>query len=204
MSNQLSTNRGTAASFLNRVEQRTGRQPLVTSGPKTAAVHFRCAVTGKAFQAILTQESPKHRFQISKMSNPADGAASSQHVTAGPPLAQAPDIHGGLVQSREFNVAQFDFSGWYCPHCSHGRNNSGESFVCCGVCKELVCGARIRKLDHGARLFTCHNGCGGGGQLSGYIESCKAESSDPAGLLGFTSQKFIGEGSATGKRLLPK
>ncbi len=76
--------------------------------------------------------------------------------------APAPDDPG----LEDFNIEDFDFTGWYCPYCGHGKTEPiHPRYIQCGKCHEYVCGARVERKPGGQTSFRCHDRCGGGGQL---------------------------------------
>ncbi len=80
---------------------------------------------------------------------------------------------------NEFAISDFDMAGWYCPHCNHGHYRAEEAlFVQCGKCREYVCGARARTVGD-KQIFSCHNGCGGGGEVSGTMTSYRGRGNAP-------------------------
>ena len=185
------TQNGSASSFLKRLEQSTGRPALIAIRLKQMIIPFRCANHGKPFNAVLTQQSPNHRFQIERMEYGGGGAAVSSGA----------DGEEAATFSRDIPMSQIDFAGWYCPHCSFGKGAKDDAFARCGKCQELICGGRIRRLDAGSKIFSCHDGCGGGGLLAGEITSYQARTSDPAGLLGYARPAAIG---VANHKLLPR
>lgn len=68
---------------------------------------------------------------------------------------------------REFNLGEFNFSGFSCPVCGYGEKvplTRGITYLKCGTCQGLVCGVRVSDV-RGSLTFRCHDGCGGGGTL---------------------------------------
>lgn len=185
------TQNGSASSFLKRLEQSSGRPALIATRLKQMIIPFRCATNGRPFNAVLTQQSPNHRFQIERMERGGGGAVASSGA----------DGEEAATFSRDIPMSQIDFAGWFCPHCSFGKSSNVEPFARCGKCQELICGGRIRRLDAGSKIFSCHDGCGGGGLLAGEITSYQARTSDPAGLLGYARPAAIG---VANHKLLPR
>lgn len=136
---------------------------MASSNPQ-AELWFRCAKTGEHFTVSFMRYSPAHRFQISGIRKERPSAGQTT---------------GGAVREQSYSSADFDFSGFYCPCCGHARNEQVPSlFVRCGKCRDLVCGGRVRKLAPDRVLFACHDECGGGGEVSGQIESYTSATQD--------------------------
>src|SRR5258706_11563016 len=77
--------------------------------------------------------------------------------------------------TNEYNMADFDFTGWYCPCCEHGKLSKGSiQFVRCAHCREYVCGGRVVKVDNEHQQFNCHDRCGYSGILGGSTLSSMA------------------------------
>jgi len=91
--------------------------------------------------------------------------------------------------NNDFDAKDFDFAGWYCPCCGHGKApTSSTLFFQCGRCGEYVCGSRVEILPNGQRMVSCHDGCGnrsvlGGGTLSS-LSGVGAKRSTPDALDG--------------------
>ena len=130
-----------------------------TASAEQRTVQFRCAETGKAFSVLLTRYSPSHHFQLVSVSkSPETPPRGHQRAGSG----KEDD------QQKSFDASDFDWSGWFCPHCGH------RHFYQCGTCQEYICGKRVRHLEDGTDTFACHDGCGGTGVVTGCIESFEA------------------------------
>jgi hypothetical protein len=70
-----------------------------------------------------------------------------------------------VPEPQAYDMNEFDFTGWYCPCCGHGKG-PGIRFVRCARCREYICGGRITRVE-GGQLFKCHDGCGNSGILGG-------------------------------------
>lgn len=69
---------------------------------------------------------------------------------------------------ENFNINDFDFTGWYCPYCGHAKDQPVVTrFVRCGRCHEYVCGARVEEKTNGQTYFACHDKCGNRGMMTG-------------------------------------
>jgi hypothetical protein len=72
----------------------------------------------------------------------------------------------------DFDMADFDFTGWYCPCCGHGKPYSGQTrFVRCGRCREYICGGQITRVENGREMFRCHDRCRNSGILGDSVLS---------------------------------
>ncbi len=162
---------------------------------------FKCAETGTRFGILFSQYSPSHRFQILRILLNEKEIGESLEITGNqsdyPKLEVS--IEGCLdkpayktsnktqrsrndnqVQRRTFtsrpdtsyNAEEFDFSGWYCPHCGYAKDkaNAWPTFIHCNKCGELVCGVRTSKVSE-SHLFACCDDCGNSGLLEGEIIS---------------------------------
>ena len=118
-------------------------------------LQFRCAAMGSLFFILFRRYSPSHKFQIVSISKDMNKPSSALL-----PPKNTPNL--------PFDASDFDWTGWFCPHCGHSK-----TFVQCGRCKEVICGDRVRHLQSGTMVFACHNGCGGTGVVKGHIESVK-------------------------------
>ena len=192
-SHPIQTERG--ETFPLKLKDIVNRDLLLMSESKVSIIKFRCSkFFGVVFETIFVQQSPKHNFQLFKILKAEEGGhmpfSLTQNDTATLP-----------TYTRSIDSNSFDFSGWSCPYCSHSDSNGGSPFVRCGTCKDMVCGSRIRTLDSGARIFTCHNLCGGGGELGkGTIQSYETVASEPMGCLPGPTTKQLTAGRNT---LLP-
>jgi len=123
-------------------------------------VQFRCAETGKAFFVLFARYSPSHSFQLVSVSKASEAATVvGRHATS----------RTGYDRRKLFDASDFDWTGWFCPHCGFK-----ETFCQCGKCGEYICGKRIRRLQDGTETFACHDGCGETGKITGSIESYNA------------------------------
>lgn len=86
-------------------------------------------------------------------------------------ITPAPAAGPKLVPGS-FGVGAMDFTGWSCPHCTHGQTRflAPTLFVRCGKCGDYICGARVRQVN-GETVFACHDGCGNTGAVQGTITS---------------------------------
>lgn len=78
--------------------------------------------------------------------------------------------------SSSLSSTDFDWTGFWCPHCGHRKTN-GISFVQCGTCQELVCAGTLSSPDGQQQYFTCYSACGNSGYLSGQITNYDCTSS---------------------------
>lgn len=78
--------------------------------------------------------------------------------------------NSGPRDSQAFDANEFDFAGWYCPCCGYCRDAPVyPPFVRCGTCDECVCCGRVTRVNASVATFECHDGCKGGGRLSGQL-----------------------------------
>ena len=139
-------------------------------------MQFRCAETGKPFFVRFTRYSPSHGFQLVSVSKTPET----------PSIAQQRHVSGKTGRHEQpFDAADFDWTGWFCPHCGHK-----ETFCQCARCHEYVCGKRVRRHEDGTETFACHDGCGETGTIAGHIESYKASQSHAPGANGPVSRRF--------------
>ncbi len=90
------------------------------------------------------------------------------HLSAKP----APLPKPAPASRQNFDAREFDFGGWYCPCCGYSHDvPTYPQFVRCGTCKEYVCCARVTRVSLGIETFECHDGCKGGGRITGQIET---------------------------------
>ncbi|HVO69986.1 MAG TPA: hypothetical protein VMT24_08075 [Aggregatilineaceae bacterium] len=119
------------------------------------------AEASRLFQRFLPS-APNPRAVDRTNPSPLAGSHSSGSGTRQsppPPPRQAPE---------DYDPAEFDFSGWYCPCCGHGKATPARhQFIRCGRCHEYICGARVHDLADGRVAFACHDRCGNRGFLSG-------------------------------------
>lgn len=150
-------------------------------------LQFRCAKTGGTFDVSFRRENAKQKYRIVRVHPPsqAGGRADTKDApvtTAGlgrkllnyfqPAKAAPPPISLAERTKKNFNAEEFDFSGWFCSCCGHSRAVPvPPDFVQCSTCNECVCGARVREIATDVKTFQCHDGCGGGGRLGGFIEN---------------------------------
>jgi len=121
-----------------------------TATGKTEAreIPCRCAVTGEGFTIVFERLSPAHRFQIARI----ERASTAGNGNAFSGRFRRPS------QQKSYDAAEFDWTGYVCPHC---RDQGGT--VYCSQCRETVCAGRVRALPDGRNAFACHDGCGATG-----------------------------------------
>lgn len=175
--NPFSSNR---LDWNNQVEGTSGEEPHgrpdpggapnrlagLSGGPARRTVTFRCAKTNAHFVVAFERRSTNGKFAVAEI-----GASS-----AGPTTEQC-----RLLNSSPFEAAEFDFTGWYCPVCMHGRSAEPlDAFVQCSRCGELVCGARIHLSAGGEKMFRCRDACGNESTVAGVIKSLAGTSVERA------------------------
>lgn len=130
---------------------------------ETCVIPACCAKHDKQYSFIFERQSPDHKFQLAKINIPDTQASKSKALV---------NILKPQRQNKisSFNANDFDNSGKYCPYCGYN-----EGFVQCSGCKQNICGARVRTLDNGDRLFACSDSCGSTGKLEpcDYIHGTK-------------------------------
>jgi hypothetical protein len=114
---------------------------------------FCCARTGAPFSVTVARASSSEKFRITSIDVIRPGGSGGS--AAGAPAAG-------------YTASEIDFSGWKCAHCGHFDT---PGFVQCHKCRRLVCGGTVIQIRNGPRTFKCEPGCGGGGALSGEIET---------------------------------
>jgi len=164
-----------SADWMNKLEAASGEKVRITGVPRNSStgafpgqrtLQFTCAETGNRFSVSFTRHSPSHRFQI---------ASVVKESTKSSVAFQKQLLKHQNRSEQSFDASEFDWTGWFCPHCGQK-----ETFIHCDKCGELVCGRRVRKLQDGTEVFACCDGCGETGEISGYIESYKG-SQDKSG-----------------------
>ena len=159
----------------------------VEGQPDIRELPFRCALNGARFRVVFGRQDASHRYRVVHVYSAVDGsfpvvAAASGSRFLGRLLApfRGGRRHKGteltaLPATQNFEARQFDFGGWYCPCCGLSRDvPSHPQFVRCGTCGECVCCARLIRVSPGIETFACHDGCKGGGRITGHIESFDA------------------------------
>ena len=121
-------------------------------------VPMRCSLDGRPFRVELSKRDGSKKWRIDRITPGMRVVATTSGAAASASL------------SPKLNSAEIDWSGWRCGVCGFGSSNEGQ-FVQCGTCNELVCGAKVRDLGGGIQTFECYPACGGGGRMSGQIES---------------------------------
>ena len=154
---------------------------------------FRCAQTGRRYVVEFGRYHPGSPYRVMDVIEEAQAIEVAREPTGPTPLLlKAPlwqrmlapfrgkkssggvgkAAAGSAKTSQSFNAHDFDFDGWYCPCCNHARAGKVDSiFVRCTDCNECVCGGRVTLTRKGDRMFTCHDGCGGGGKIGGTISN---------------------------------
>ncbi len=137
----------------------------VSTDPEQRSVQFRCAKTGKIFFVLFMRYSPSHQFQLISVSKKSDKTSGNLRDQSS---------RKSEYPQKSFDASDFDWTGWFCPHCGHK-----DTFIECGKCGEYVCGRRIRQLQDGTETFACHDECGYTGEIKGYIKSFKGSLGQP-------------------------
>jgi hypothetical protein len=70
----------------------------------------------------------------------------------------------GTAENGRLLVSEFDFSGFYCPHCRFERE--GFDVLHCSHCDEITCAGTVIEVPNGNFSCRCYPACGGGGLLS--------------------------------------
>ncbi len=126
-------------------------------------LQFRCAKNGQPFCVGFQRASSQELFKIV-----STWTIESRQETSD--LTHQNSQTSYEQNHNSFDHANFDFTGWCCPHCGHRRNGNISDFIQCGSCRELVCSGRLQQLIDGSLFFTCHNGCGNKGKVEGEIK----------------------------------
>jgi hypothetical protein len=121
-------------------------------------LQFRCAKNGQPFSVAFQRDSSQDNFKIISI-------WITELLQETTDLKQKNSQNNSQQIDNQIDSSNFDFTDWYCPHCSHRRNGKISEFLHCGSCRELVCGGRIKSLSDETFFFSCHNGCGGKGKL---------------------------------------
>lgn len=133
-------------------------------------IAFLTGTVQKALSPLPDLVNEGKRF-LQRLVGSEEQQEQSERTRTEPPRPSQPKYRPG---SGSYDINEFDFAGWYCPCCGHGKDMQGEyiQFIKCGTCRELVCGSRVTRLPDGRRNFKCHDGCRGGGILGdGTMES---------------------------------
>ena len=139
----------------------------------TQELDFRCSKTGKPFKAIFARENPNHKFRITQITGSVSGQTSTASINT--------TVSKSASKTQMVEINEFDFSGFYCPHCGY---NKSRHFVQCGACKEYVCGGRIIELSDTVATFQCTDSCGNSGIIQSTLSSINAKSSEQKNLPG--------------------
>jgi len=95
-----------------------------------------------------------------KSPNPTGSTGASGSRTQPPPSSKR-------QPAENYDLSEFDFTGFYCPCCGHGKTAVQHRFIRCSRCHELVCGARVKQTPDGRLAFACYDRCGNRGFISG-------------------------------------
>ena len=160
-------------------------------GAERRKIQFICALKGKAFDVLLIRSRRSNKFRIEKVVNSSPAPSQSGEGN----MRETED-----ASEKPLDAVQFDWTGWFCPHCGHN-----ETFVKCGTCGDYVCGGSMRELADGTRVHTCHKKCGATGEVEGHIESYMAsaehaEHVNARSVLGPSTRKSLPKAS---RRCLP-
>ena len=117
-------------------------------------IQFRCALTDQHFYVVFHKFTPNHKFQIVEILQANEG---ENRVAVG-------KTGNSARQESTFDNNDFEWSGWFCPCCGHGKSKEVPLiFVRCSKCEEYVCGARVYFVAGERKMFACSAKCGGGG-----------------------------------------
>lgn len=127
-------------------------------------ITMRCAANGGRFRVILDRASPNHRFRIREIRSGTSVSVGVSVDTVTP------------ASSPRWQAEDLDWSGWHCGCCdTPGR------FAYCPGCRELVCGANIRRIGE-RDSFACYAQCGYSGLIEGTIQEYDATPSSVQAL----------------------
>jgi len=172
-------------------------QPDVPQARSVVRKHvaFRCAKYGMKFSAWFVSGAVPGAHVLDEIER-HDGPPSIIGLFRGPSrVVRQPEAQD--------DIGSFDFSGWTCPYCKHGRSGVGGAFFECS-CGELVCGGRARRTLLGATIYRCHDGCGVEGRASGAIDRLATQSSSQARFRTSKGQPSQALPSRSKRKLLPK
>ena len=163
-----------------------------------AMVQVRCGKTGQVTVALFSRTEVAAQFRIVKVLSSATTNREAIGNRSGTAAGAIPDFfaklrslvtrdtgdkeqskgQGSLRTAAHYASDQFDWSGWYCPTCGHSQNAPASTpFFLCGQCHELICGFSAREIGPGICTVKCL--CGGGGRITGKIESYDGHSVAP-------------------------
>lgn len=101
---------------------------------------FRCAHSGGRFAVLYAKESRDSKFRVRAIE---EEAHVIKRLLGSATAARTARAHTtSRIAAGEWAAFEFDHSGWRCPHCS-SRGVSTDSFIKCGTCNGLVCGASL-------------------------------------------------------------
>ena len=135
---------------------------------------FRCAHSGGRFAVLYAKESRDTKFRVRAIE---EDAPVIKRLLSAATAARAARIHtAGRIADGAWAAIEFDHSGWRCPYC-RSRGVTTNSFVKCGTCNGLVCGASMVQVQGGVRTFRCP--CGAHAEVSdGAIASFDGKMTD--------------------------
>lgn len=120
-----------------------------------ATVAMRCSKTGARFHVLFSRDDPRRKFRI---------ADAVMKQPLGPVRTEAGRTY--TLQTTTRAADSFDWAGFFCPGCGHGRDGCG-TYLRCGKCQAYICGGTIRTLPSGVQTYQCYVECGEGGPLGG-------------------------------------
>lgn len=120
-------------------------------------IRMMCSRLGRRF-IVQFERSNRGPFEITLVRSEETLQASGQ----------------GTIQQKAASLAlsskDFDWTGFWCPHCGHRKTN-GVAFIQCGSCEELVCAGTLSSSG-GQQKFSCYPACGTfGSVVSGEIKT---------------------------------
>jgi hypothetical protein len=137
---------------------------------------FQCAHSEQRFAVLYAKEHRDTKFRVRAVEQ--DGQVIKR-LLASPDAALSPRGHTAEpIANASWAAIEFDHSGWRCPHC-RSRGVETNTFVKCGSCNTLVCGASLLQVHGGGRTFRCP--CGAHAEvLDGLIASFEGRSTNVA------------------------
>jgi hypothetical protein len=118
---------------------------------------LRCGRSGEPFRVRFVLDPTHRRYRVQDVS-PGTRVA----MALGDPEADA-DATADGNDDRAASDPEVDWSGVFCPHCGHGRDQD-FAYVWCPNCGSMNCGSAVRPRWFGRPRPTCAY-CGRGARL---------------------------------------
>jgi len=157
-----------------RCRERWRWSPVASASMRELA--FRCAYSQDEFSVLYAKEARDTKFRLRAIE---ETGRVIKRLLSSTNVARVAKAHiASPVSSGSWAAIDFDHSGWRCPHCRK-RGVETNTFIKCGNCNGLVCGASMIQVHGGGRTFRCT--CGAHAEVTeGLIASFDGKTSDLA------------------------